>query len=717
MARRIFKNMPLDPILKFIKKYLLAVIQFFKKHAVIILICIIALSLRVWGINFGLPDFHLHSDENGYVAAVMSAFDKNVKSPFEEGLPLNSFFYLLALFFLLYKKFFTHISIGYDFWWWGRLLSAILSAGSVFLTYLTGKKLFNKKVGLLSALILSVTFIDVLVGHYIKEDVYLQFFGLLAILFFISAVEKEKIYTYILTIVFIILAGLAKINGLFYGLPFIFWGVVKSSKHENLAKKIINKRSLFVFICLVCFACVVVLNNPLSYRNVDSASGKLEKNVSLGQKFSFDKMLTPEPNGQVFSSDQDGIKNYIWWPAYLMTSGFYYPLFFLIIFGLICFCLGYGKEKKHEAIKYIILMVVLYYLLLSLQHNRFDRWVTVITPFLAIFSASGIIYFLERARDAKFWKRVAAVLIFAILFFSFLRISLFDFFIAQRQDTVSQALEWIKNNYRLDQFLGSDGSGLVGTILFNQGYNINGLFTKESIENQNIFNFYGVPLILMSNSYQNIINYRATEEYKVLYDGLKLIFGKGELIKEFSNPLFEGGFFSPNYLASGSSVNIFHNTTVKIYKIPYLSTLKPLQFTYLFDEIKKNSKFLLPVLDNETESGQALVTNVENGWQGNIVIWPDMLIPNGKYKLVLGLKTNFNDVKYEMLGVEIWTAGRGKRIGYHSVYPQDFSLPNKYQNIEIPFELSESGRIYFSLYFSKAKDFQLWIDSIFLIKQ
>ncbi len=56
--------------------------RFIKNHYFIISICFLAFFLRFWGINFGLPDFHLFSDENEYVTASFSVFDENVVSPY-----------------------------------------------------------------------------------------------------------------------------------------------------------------------------------------------------------------------------------------------------------------------------------------------------------------------------------------------------------------------------------------------------------------------------------------------------------------------------------------------------------------------------------------------------------------------------------------------------------------------------------------------------------
>lgn len=673
-----------------------------KKYFNILFITAIILAaffIRVWGINFGLPNLHPHSDENLYLAEVRSIIDSNIKSSYAEGLLFNSFYYCLLFWLFLYKKLFIHIGIAYDFWWWGRLLSATLSALGVFITYLIGKKLFNKKVGILSALLLGVIFTDVLIAHYIKEDVYIQFFGLLAILFFIRVINDEKIYNYILTILFVILAGLAKLNGLIFGLPFIFWGLSTYPPNQKGIKKFFNKRKIFTFACLLSILAVIFINNPVSYRK--SGDAGIYERVPLSQKLNIKKMLSPEPPTQIVSSDKDGIKNYLWWPQYLMTSGFYYPLFFLVLFGLIYFLLEY-KQKKHKSLIYILLMTILYYCLLSLQYNRFDRWITIITPLLSIFSSAGLIYFLAKIKTTKYLKYLTLSLIFLILIFSLARIVLFDFLIS-KPDTRQNAFNWIKDNISKDELLITPDLGVLHNMLYNDKY-----ITKcLEIDDDNLWNFNGDLIIFDDMLYRPIQNYKnTTDEYNKIYRGLETILKKGELVKTFPNNIFKKEIFSPYYLMLGSTVNNYHNPTIYIYRIPDLG--RPLNINLFKNEYFQNVAQINSLCFSTEE--------LKNGWQGDIFKSEEFLLPQGDYNLNINALIKDNNISLEkvIINIDIWSEGRGHKLFSSTVSLNDFNKTNLFEEKKILFTLNNSQQIFINFYFTKSVD--ICIKNVNLVK-
>ena len=81
----------------------------------------------------------------------------------------------------------------------GRAITALFGVGSVILVYFIAKKLFNKWVGLGSALFLAVSPFHVRDSHYITTDIPFLFFLLLALLFTIKLIEKSTWKWYLLT--------------------------------------------------------------------------------------------------------------------------------------------------------------------------------------------------------------------------------------------------------------------------------------------------------------------------------------------------------------------------------------------------------------------------------------------------------------------------------------------------------------------------------------
>ncbi|MGE3803407.1 MAG: ArnT family glycosyltransferase [Gemmataceae bacterium] len=72
--------------------------------------------------------------------------------------------------------------------WSARLWSALFALGSSILTYYLGHRLFNEKVGLWAALILSTSLLWDTTGHLVTVDAHLMFFSTLALCFYVYGV-------------------------------------------------------------------------------------------------------------------------------------------------------------------------------------------------------------------------------------------------------------------------------------------------------------------------------------------------------------------------------------------------------------------------------------------------------------------------------------------------------------------------------------------------
>lgn len=97
---------------------------------------------------------------------------------------------------------------------WGRYITAAFGLGSVFLTYLLGKKLFGKVVGLTAALFLTFNFRHVLNSHINLPDIYNSFFLLLALITTVSLWHAPTLKNYVLS-------GLTA--GLFFSVKYQFF--------------------------------------------------------------------------------------------------------------------------------------------------------------------------------------------------------------------------------------------------------------------------------------------------------------------------------------------------------------------------------------------------------------------------------------------------------------------------------------------------------------
>jgi hypothetical protein len=160
----------------------------------LVAVLLVAAALRLYGSNW--DDGHLfHPDERKILMVVTEDISlplppdwANLLSPqstlnphfFAYGsLPL----YLLKLVahFLAYWR--VELSSLYHIYLVGRVLSALFDMGTVFLVYLLGAKLYDRRVGLLASTFVAFTVLHIQLAHFYAADTLLTFFIVLIVYF------------------------------------------------------------------------------------------------------------------------------------------------------------------------------------------------------------------------------------------------------------------------------------------------------------------------------------------------------------------------------------------------------------------------------------------------------------------------------------------------------------------------------------------------------
>ena len=142
----------------------------------------------------------------------------------------------------------------------GKILDLIFSLTAIYLTYLVGKKIFSKKVGLISALILSLTSLFIMFTGLILTEPLAITLSLLGILFFINQKNAFKIF---LAGFFVALSFLTKFpQGIIFA-ALIFILIIKKDK---LITKIKNLTSITIgfFIPIMPY----LIFNYFRYQNI-----------------------------------------------------------------------------------------------------------------------------------------------------------------------------------------------------------------------------------------------------------------------------------------------------------------------------------------------------------------------------------------------------------------------------------------------------------------
>lgn len=145
----------------------------------------------------------------------------------------------------------------------GRFISICLGIGSIFLTFILAKKLYNEKVGLLSALFLSLSFYHVQNSAWATLDVPNSFFFILTIYFAYKMYEKPTPKFYLLTGVSLgVLIG-TKYNGVVAVILILILHYYETLKNEKSLSAIF-KASLSKNIWMLLFSAgiVFILTTP-----------------------------------------------------------------------------------------------------------------------------------------------------------------------------------------------------------------------------------------------------------------------------------------------------------------------------------------------------------------------------------------------------------------------------------------------------------------------
>jgi len=448
-------------------------------HSYILLgILALGFALRVWGISFGLPDLFKY-DEITYVETALRFGTFNF-SPhgFNHGSLLSYILFFEYIVVYIILLLFRLVSSPADFlikyyianptllFLVGRATQVFFGLGTIAVTYLIGKTLFNKRVGLISAYLLSISFIHIQYSHYIKADILSCF--LLTIAFFF-AVRVFKIrqfgdseYNRPNETKFLVLAGLfigLAVSAKYYALlgwTFLFTLQVLSKpaqRRRHLGHFLID--SIFDSKFLLASAMIIVgflIGQPYALLTPKKFIGGFFGIASMAN-FDFVQRMTGQSRLLFYFTDM--LKNSLGLPV-LVGS-------FLAIFLL-------TNKDLFKKILLIVSFPVCFSILVICRSFTVDRYLLAIIPFLTISSAVTIDYLLSRFSRYKFRK---ALLMPIIMLFSLPLVTVIRFgILASSTDTRTVAKSWIEENTPSNAKIAIEGAAGSGDFLIFWGPNI-----------------------------------------------------------------------------------------------------------------------------------------------------------------------------------------------------------------------------------------------------
>lgn len=252
----------------------------------------------------------------------------------------------------------------------GRVLDVFFSLGCVFLTYLIGKEIFSKRVGLFSAFLLSFTPTFFNNGNYLLTGISSTFFSLLGMYFFIRK-------RYFLT-------------GLFCGIGFMTRFI-----------------QLFVFIAIAIFS--LFQRKDFLKRNLMISSGFL---IPVVPYLIFNIILYSNPVftflHQAYMTKNVGFfhEPFTFYLVNMLRENLLVVFIFLAPFYYIK-----SKDNRKHILFLIFLIFAIFYFMLSTKEMRF---LITLMPYLFIFVSLGLFFIVDRF-NKKF--RISALVFLLSIFF------------------------------------------------------------------------------------------------------------------------------------------------------------------------------------------------------------------------------------------------------------------------------------------------------------
>jgi 4-amino-4-deoxy-L-arabinose transferase-like glycosyltransferase len=427
----------------------MTMIDFMKKTKWIWFLLIIAAVLRFYAIRFGEP-YRYHPDEIKLLTTAGRLLDTHFASPevyFVYGTYPVLYTFILSfligvyvLIMILTGRFeslqyakviyeqnpFTYLILG-------RYFVALLGICSVILLTCIVSRLYSKKIGLISGLLLAVNFVHAINSHFSTVDVPATFFGLCAFYFIVRLADEPVMKFYIYSAVFIALAVAAKFNLLFLIIPLLYVHLTRPGNATFFSWHQLNQK---ILAAIVCGIVIFLIACPLFLIDF----GKAWHGLIHTKNF--------ETNGKLGSGG--GFLSY-WTGNQAPGFGAFYPnsipttfgwvLMILVILGL------FLLVKRHRRSDLMMLAFVIpTYAMFEFMTYRAMRHLLPVIPFLVTFAAIAIVWLSETiSKKAIIQKGLLAVILIFLTGAGFFRISHYLYYLKQ-PDPRTDALEWIKKN-------------------------------------------------------------------------------------------------------------------------------------------------------------------------------------------------------------------------------------------------------------------------------
>jgi dolichyl-phosphate-mannose--protein O-mannosyl transferase len=358
-------------------------------------VLIATLILRLWGIKQGLPYIYNVDEEAHFVPKAITFFGHNLNPYYFLNPPAYS--YLLNIVFELWfgsrdAVMRAYINNPTEVYVVARVVASLLGTMAVWLTYLSGKRLFSRGVGLTAAAIFGFAFLPIFYSHLALNDVptlapvALSLYGVSGVL------RRGRLSDYLIAGAGIGLAAATKYTG---GITMVCLLIaaacaLTSSEHRHVARRLVAGLA----VALIAF----VVANPYSLLDFNAFIQGVRQQA------------TDSDVAKLGTSPTGGIDYYLW----TFTWGLGWAPAVASVVGAVMLVV----RRKTTLALVLIPAPIVFIIFMGEQSRYFGRWLMPIFPIVAIlagYAAVELVKLMSRARviPPVFAAALVAVLLLA----------------------------------------------------------------------------------------------------------------------------------------------------------------------------------------------------------------------------------------------------------------------------------------------------------------
>jgi 4-amino-4-deoxy-L-arabinose transferase-like glycosyltransferase len=355
------------------------------------LVLAIALGLRLWGIRQGLP-FIYNIDEAGHF--VPKAVEMSV-----HGLNPHYFVnppaltYVLHLVFVIWfggahgvtREYALHPN---EVFLVARVTVALLGATAVWMLYMLGARLFDRRTGLLAATVEAVAFLPVFYGHYALNDAATLLPLTLSLFGSAGVMQSGRSRDYALAGIGLGLACASKYTA---GIVLVPLAAAAAAQYLAAAPAAGRNVSLGLALAGVCALAAFLLANPYALLDFQRFHSELVHQSSLSD----------EAQGKLGAPKQGGLLYYLW----SFTWGLGWVPALAALGGAVAIW------RRDTRIGWLLVPApILFLAFMGLQDRYFGRWLLPIFPIACLLAAYFVLAVLVKIKAQAHPGRAGAVL-------------------------------------------------------------------------------------------------------------------------------------------------------------------------------------------------------------------------------------------------------------------------------------------------------------------